>query len=121
MVTTFNWLETSDLSHLKREDIIGAGARNFVVSLEEAGFQLRPNQDSFPIRLIWQIRYGRADVDPVKFEEQALKVIGTLTVQEYANGLYESRWKEELYADPPIRDYEGGVVIQAPDGELQRR
>lgn len=121
MVTTFDWLVTSDFSHLKREDTIGAGARNFAVSLDEATFKLRPKQDSFPIRLIWRIGYGRADVHPTEFGSRTLNIVGTLTVQQYANGLYESRWKEEAYGDPPVRDNEGGVVIEAPDGGLQKR
>lgn len=121
MVTTFNWLQTSDLSDRNREDVIGAGARNLAVSLDQAAFQLRPNQESFPIRLIWRIYFGRDDLQPFKFEEKPLNVIGTLTVQRYANGLYESRWKEDLYGDPPVRDNEGGVIIEAPDGELQKR
>jgi hypothetical protein len=114
MVTTFNWFLTSDLSHLKRKDTIGAGARNFAVSLDEASFKSRPNQESFPIRLIWRIRYGRADVRPIEFERTPLNIVGTLTVQQYANGCTRAGGKKKPMATRQFETMRAAWLSRAP-------
>ena len=120
VVTTYNWMLEADISDKKLESIVGAGARNFAVAMEEAAFRLRPKQEGFPIRLVWEIKYGRVESEPTKLD-RTLRIMGTLNVRKYAGNLFETQWKEEKYSDPPVRDWEGGTVISDTSGEMQRR
>jgi hypothetical protein len=118
MATTVNFIYQSDLSDQKREDVIGAGARNFVVELGETRFELRPDQDSIPIRLIWEFRYGRADLSPDAALDHFLRISGELSLKLFT-GRYESRWKEDSYSAPPVQ-LPPDTVAEDSLGELHR-